>query len=129
MSATNVGRSRFPRVAGSWHALRWPAALAAWLVVGSIAVTGIVNAVDPGSRYLRVTRDVSGTVTVVNYNGSAFCLDSDVSGVQFCSETYQRLGSAPLVVGEHVTGAVARLSTGPSSAMEVFILTDPSRAP
>ena len=73
--------------------------------------------------------EVSGTVTVVNYNGSAFCLDSDVSGEQFCSEPYQRVGSTPLVVGEHVTGTVALLSTGPSVAMEVFILTDPQPTP
>jgi len=68
-------------------------------------------------------------VTVVNYNGSAFCLNTDGSGAQFCSNPYQRVGSAPLVVGEHVTGSVALLSTGPSSATEVFILTDPQTMP
>jgi hypothetical protein len=38
------------------------------------------------------------------------------SAAQFCSDPYERVGSAPLVVGEHVTGTVALLSTGPSSA-------------
>jgi hypothetical protein len=32
-------------------------------------------------------------------------------------------------VGEHVTGTVAVLSTGPSSAVDVFILTNPLPTP
>ena len=98
-------------------------------VVGLIVLSGMVSAADPGSTHLRVTREVSGTVSVVNYNGSAFCLDTDGSAVQFCSVPYQRVGSAPFVVGEHVTGSVSLLSTGLSSAMEVFILTDPQPTP
>jgi hypothetical protein len=129
MRSMDRWRVRSPRVADSWHALRWPAAVGAWLVVGSIALAGLVSAADPGSRHLRVTRELSGTVTVVNGDASAFCLDIDVTGVQFCSDAYQRVGAAPLVVGEHVTGTVALLSTGPSSAVEVFILTDPSPTP
>ena len=62
--------------------------------MGLVAVGGVVSAADPGSPHLRVTREVSGIVTVVNYNGSAFCLDSDVSGEQFCSDPYQRRGRA-----------------------------------
>ncbi len=109
--------------------LRPPAVIAAGLVVGLIVLSEMVSAAGPGSARLHLTSEVSGTVTVVNYNGSAFCLDTDGSGAQFCSEPYQRAGSAALVVGEHVTGSVALLSTGPSSAMEVFILTDPQPEP
>ena len=121
--------SRSHRVARSWHTFRWPAAVGAWLVVGSIVLSGLVSAADPGSRLLRLTRELSGTVTVVNYNASKFCLDIDGTGEQFCSVSYQPPGSAPLVVGEHVTGTVALLSIGPLRAAEVFILTDPSRKP
>jgi hypothetical protein len=117
------------RALNSWRSLRWPAAIGAWLVVGLIVLSGIVSAADPGSRHLRVTREVSGTVTVVNYNGSAFCLDTDGSAAQFCSVPHQRVGSAPLVVGEHVTGTVALISTGPTSTLEVFVLTDPHPTP
>ena len=121
--------SRSHRVAGSWHTFRWPASVGAWLVVGSIMLSGFVSAADPGSQRMRLTRDLSGTVTIVNYNASAFCLDIDGKGEQFCSVSYQPPGSAPLVVGEHVTGKVALLPIGPPSAAEVFILTDPSRYP
>lgn len=129
MGSPDESRKPLRRALNSWPRLRWPAAIGAWLVIGLVVLSGVVSAADPGSTHLRVTREVSGTVTVVNFNGSAFCLDTDVSGVQFCSEPYQGVGSAPLVVGEHVTGTVALLSTGPSSAMEVFILTDPQPTP
>ncbi len=129
MGSADGSRKPLRRALNSWRRLRWPAAIGVWLVVGLIVLSGMVSAADPGSTRLRVTREVSGTVTVVNHNGSAFCLDTDVSGVQFCSEPYQRVGSTPLVVGEHVTGTVALLSTGPSSAKEVFILTDPRPKP
>ena len=128
MESLGAGRGRFHNF-GSWHALRWPAAVVAWLAIGLIALSGLVNAADPGSRHLRVTREVSGTVTVVNYNAAKFCLDTDVTHGQFCGVSYQPPGSAPLVVGEHVRGTVALLSIGPSEAMEVFILTDPSPLP
>lgn len=129
MGSADESHKPLPRALRSWPRLRWPAAIGAWLVIGLVALRGLASAADPGSTHLRVTREVSGTVTVVNYNGSAFCLDTDVSGVQFCSEPYERVGSAPLVVGRHVTGTVALLSTGPSSAMEVFILIDPQPTP
>lgn len=128
-SAADHGRTRFRSVVRSWRALRWPAAIGAWLVIGWIAVAGFVSAADPGSRHLRVTSEVSGTVTIVNSNASQFCLDTDVTRVQFCSVSYQPPGSAPLAVGEHVTGTVALLSIGPSESVGVFILTDPSPVP
>lgn len=129
MGSADGTRRPLGRALNSWPRLRWPAAIGAWLVVGLIGLSGLVSAADPGSTHLRVTREVSGIVTVVNYNGSAFCLDPDGSSEQFSSGSYQRVGSAPLVVGEHVTGTVAWLSTGPSSAIEVFILTDPQPMP
>jgi hypothetical protein len=86
LGSTDGPRKPLRRALNSWPRLRWPAAIGAWFVVGLIAFSGMVSAADPGSPHLRVTREVSGTVTVVNYNGSAFCLDSDVSGEQFCSE-------------------------------------------
>jgi hypothetical protein len=129
MGSADRWRSRLRHAFGSWHTLRWPAAVGAWLVVGLIMLSGLASAADPGSRHLRATREVSGTVTLVNYNAAKFCLDTDVTGEQFCSVSYQRVGSAPLVVGEQVTGTVALLSTGPSGAMEVFILTDPLPSP
>ena len=125
MGSGESRRNRFRHIFGSWRTLRWPAAVGAWLVVGSLVLSGLVSAADPGSRHLHVTREVSGIVTIVNDNGSAFCLDTDVTGEQYCSGSYQPLGSAPLVVGEHVTGTVAELSTGASSSTEVFIVTDP----
>ena len=129
MRSIDRWRSRPSRVAGSWHTFRWLAAFGAWLVVGSIVLSSFVSAADPGSQRLRLIRDLSGTITIVNYNASAFCLEIDGTGEQFCSDSYQPPGSAPLVVGEHVTGTVAMLPIGPSSAAEVFILTDPSRSP
>ncbi len=129
MGSADHGRSRLRRVVGSWHTIRWPAAVGVWVVIGLIALSGLVNAADPGSRHLRVTREVSGTVTVVNHSAAKFCLDTDVTGAQFCSVSYQPPGSAPLVVGEHVMGTVALLSIGPSMTEEMFIVTDPSLLP
>ena len=51
----------------SWHRLRWPAAIGAWLVVGLVTLPGLVSAVDPGSSHLGVVREVSGTVTLLNF--------------------------------------------------------------
>lgn len=129
MRSIHRWRSRHPRVAGAWHTFRWPAAVGAWLVIGSIVLSSFVSAADPGSQRLRLTRDLSGTVTIVNYNASKFCLDTDGTNEEFCSVSYQPPGSAPLVVGTHVTGTVAMLSIGPSRAEDIFILTDPSRSP
>ena len=129
MRSIDRWRSRPSRVAGSWHTFRWLAAFGAWLVVGSIVLSSFVSAADPGSQRLCLTRDLSGTVTIVNYNASKFCLDTDGTGEQFCSISYQPPGSASLVVGTHVRGTVAMLPIGPSRAAEVFILTDPSRSP
>lgn len=129
MRSVDQWRRRLAHGRGSWQTFRWPAAVGAWLVIGSIVLSSFVSAADPGSQRLRLTRDLSGTVTVVNYNAAKFCLDTDGTNEAFCSVVYQPPGSAPLVVGTHVTGTVAWLSLGPSGAVEVFILTDPSRSP
>ena len=129
MRSIDRWRSRSHRVAGLWHTFRWPEAVGAWLVVGSIVLSGFVSAADPGSQRMRLIRDLSGTITIVNYNASAFCLEIDGTGEQFCSVSYQPPGSAPLVVGEHVTGTVVMLPIGPSTGAEVFILADQSRSP
>ena len=49
------------------------------------------------------------------------CLDTDVTGQQYCSIPY-RPASEPLIVGEHVTGTVVRISTGDGSIEEVFVV-------
>ena len=117
------------RVARAWPRLRWPAAVAAWLALALIVVIGIVGVGNLLATRLHVTRELSGTVTLVNHDGSAFCLDPDGSGDQFCSAPYQLVGSAALVVGERVTGTIAELPIGPSMTMEVFIVTDPHPTP
>jgi hypothetical protein len=129
MELSDGRRKPLRRARSVWSWLRWPAAIGALFVVGLMALNGLVSAADPGSPDLRVTRELSGTVTIVNYNAAKFCLDPDGTNVQFCSVSYQRVGSAPLVVGQHVTGSVAMLATGPSVSMEVFVLTDPQPAP
>ena len=86
----------------------------------------------PGGVGLVAQVPVAGRRGLLNNNASAFCLAPDGRGAQdsqFCSASCQRVGSSPLVVREHVTGTVALLSTGPSGAVEVFILTDPPPAP
>ena len=97
MRSMDRWRVRSPRVADSWHALRWPAAVGAWLVVGSIALAGLVSAADPGSRHLRVTRELGGTVTVVNGDASAFCRASsrdEISALRAAIDARVRLESA-----------------------------------
>lgn len=119
----------FQRAHGAWPRLRWPVALATWLLAGLVVVGGLVSAADPGSRHVRVVREVSGTITIVNVTGAKFCLTIDGTSEQYCSEAYQLIGSVPLAVGEHVTGTVVLISTGPTTAQEGFIVTDPPPAP
>jgi hypothetical protein len=126
METTDGWRQRLRRGRRSGTRLRWAAAISAWLGLGLIVASGLINASTPGSRHLVAIREVSGTVTIVNYDASKFCLDSDGTGDQFCSVSYQRVGSTPLAVGEHVAGTVALLATAPSVFTEVFILAAPA---
>ena len=115
----------------SWHALRWPVAIAAWLPILLIAVVTLVNAADPGSRHVRAIREVTGVVSVVNYNGTKFCLGTatNIGDDQFCSAVYAFADAPPLYVGERVSGTVIRVDSGPTMAFEAFVVTDPPPAP
>jgi hypothetical protein len=124
MEATD-GRQQLRRGLNSGTRLRWAAAISAWVGLGLIVAASLMNASEPGSRNLHPIREVSGTISIVNNDASQFCLDTDGTGDQFCSVPYQRVGSAPLAVGEHVAGTVVLLANGPSSFVEVFIRSDP----
>ncbi len=121
------GRRPSRRIPRYWRRLRWPFAIGAWLVVGLLLLPSFASAVGPGSSHLGVVREVSGTVSLVNFDGTAFCLDTDATGEQYCSIPY-RSASDPLVVGEHVTGTVVRISSGDGS-VEAFVVTDPAPDP
>jgi hypothetical protein len=110
------------RVRGSGRkALVWPATVALAFTAGVAAMFGWNNftagQLQPGS-YL------SGTVSVVNHDGSAICLLPDGGGHQFCSTPFLQAGASPLAVGQHVTGRVAQIDNGEYSG-EVFVVTTP----
>ncbi len=113
----------------SWRRIRWPAAIAASLLAATLAVAGLVNAVGPDLTSLHPIRAVAGTVTIVNQEGDAFCLDPDGGGDQFCSVAYQPLGSAALVVGQHASGTVLLRPIRAGAAEEIFIASAPAVAP
>jgi hypothetical protein len=113
----------------SWRRLRWPTAIAAVAVALTLAA-GIVAARTSTERPATPLRpNISGTVTVVNQRGSAFCLTDDADGSQFCSDVWQSPASAPLAVGEHVAGVVSRLDLPNGGWRELFVLTDTAPGP
>jgi len=112
-----------------WRRLRWPMAIGAWSVLGLIGVAGIVQAAPQTPATLHVSRDVSGIVQIVNFDGSKFCLLDDHTASEFCSVVWQPASVARLQVGEHVSGTVALLPLGPSSSEEIFVMTDPRPSP
>lgn len=110
------------RASGSGRrALLWPAAVVLAFAAGLAAVVGW-NTFTAGQ--LRPGAVISGTVSVVNHDGSAICLVPDGGGQQFCSIPFVQAGSSPFAVGQHVTGRVAQIDNGQYSG-EVFIVTSP----
>ncbi len=121
-----VGRTKRVDRRRKGKKLRLAAAISAWVGLGLIVASGLISASAPSSRNLLAIKEVTGTVTIVNNDASTFCLETDGTGDWFCSVSYQRAGSAPLAIGEHVAGTVALLATKPSEFMEVFILSEPA---
>jgi hypothetical protein len=113
----------------TWRTWRSPVAIIVWIAIALVVLNGVARAVAPGSQHLRLIREISGTVTLLNFNAAKFCLETDTSRTQYCSAVVQQVGSAPLVVGEHVTGTVAQVWPDPSSGLEVFVVTDPAPSP
>lgn len=109
--------------------LRWPLAVGAMAILALVGIAGMTKAATPASTTLRLARDVSGVVQIVNFDGSKFCLLDDRTRDQFCSVVWQPPSVGKLQVGEHVSGTVALLPIGPSSSEEIFVLTDPRPAP
>ena len=107
--------------------LRWPLAIAA-ITVALMLAAGIVVARTPTERQATSLRpNISGTVTVVNQAGSAFCLTDDADGSQFCSDVWQSPATGPLIIGEHVAGMISLLDLPDGSgSRELFVLTNPA---
>jgi hypothetical protein len=55
---------------------------------------------------VRIDREVSGEVTLVNVDGTSVCLAEDGGGAQFCSDIVKRPEFPALAVGQRITGTV-----------------------
>jgi hypothetical protein len=85
----------------SWaKALPVAVALAVGFLVGASVVAVASHAFGP----VRLDRQVSGVVTIVNADGSSFCLDEDNGGAQFCSDVLKRADTPAPIVGQRLTG-------------------------
>lgn len=77
--------------------------------------------VEPASQ-------LSGAITIVDEDGTSFCLTGDRDRAQHCSEAFLPPGSAPLQVGERVEVAVALVRDG-GVVQEIYIVTHRGSAP
>jgi hypothetical protein len=74
----------------------------AGLVIGAAIGGAVVASQAVSFGAIRIDRDVSGVVALVNAPGNAICITEDKTGTQLCSEVLEQPGSPALVVGEHV---------------------------
>ena len=122
MDLTEITRRRRPPVDGAAGGLRgWPWQLL--LVAAPAFVLGwAASPVWPGTAPLRLTEQLSGTVSVVNEDGAKFCLEPDGGGRQRCGVAY-RPGDAPrLRVGDRVMVGVGRLRVGDATEEEIMVI-------
>ncbi len=98
--------------------------LVAAFLLGAAVGGATVASQSLSSGAIRIDRDVSGVVTVVNGPGDAICITQDSSGNQLCSDVLQRLGSPALMVGEHVNATRVWIS-----GRDAFVVTAASPAP
>lgn len=76
--------------------------LVAAFLIGAVLGGAVVASQALSFGTVRIDRDVSGVVAVVNGPGDAVCITEDSTGTQLCSDVLQQLGSPALTVGEHV---------------------------
>lgn len=99
---------------------RGPLRLLVVIAVG--AVLGWAGSVAwSTTAQLRLVTQVTGTITVVNQSGGAFCFEAD-GGEQRCGVAYQRRTDPPLAVGERVSVAIGVLRIGPRTSQEIFVI-------
>jgi hypothetical protein len=95
------------------------------IVVLAIAAAFVVGAGwSRSTGNLRVDRQLSGSITRVNSDGSQICLVAS-SGQDLCGQVMQVPGSAPLSVGEEVSFADSWIADG-DAQREVLIVTAPA---
>lgn len=97
-------------------------------IVGSFVagwVAGTLRSFTPAAGGLSIGSEITGVVTVVNYDGSKFCLAPDGGGEPQCSVAYRRPGAPPVRVGEHVRATTAQIHTGGGDSSDAFIVTSP----
>ncbi len=118
-------RQRGSEIQEAWLAYRIPAA---WCVLAVVVALGIGASLAallsprPPSA-LDADSQISGVVTLVNEDGTSFCLTGEKDDEQHCSEVYLPPGSAPLEVGESVAATIAFVPARGGS-QEVYIVTD-----
>jgi hypothetical protein len=96
--------------------------LAIVVVAVALAVgAGIATVLQPDAP-ATAARTFTGPVTVVDEDGTAFCIAGTDAEAQYCSEAYLPPGAPGLQVGERITGTVAVVRLG-DVTQEVFIVT------
>jgi hypothetical protein len=97
------------------------------LAIGLAAIGGLVVGLALMAYWahpfgpVRIDRDITGVVSLVNDSGSAICVTDDAKGDQICSIPLQVPGSPIVKVGDHVS--VTRAWIG--GATDVLIVTAP----
>jgi hypothetical protein len=88
----------------------WTNALLVALVLVAVASSlagALVVAV--ASHYfgpVRIDRQITGVVTIVNEDGSSLCLTEESGGAEFCSDLLKRANAPAPNVGQRVTGTI-----------------------
>lgn len=114
----------------NWWAYRIPTA---WCVLGVVVAfgtgAGLTALLSPGTpAAIEPDAQIAGVVTVVDEDGTSFCLTGDQDREQHCSEVYLPTGSVPLKVGEHVVVTIAMVPV-PGGSQAVYVVTNRDPAP
>ncbi len=117
-STANPQAPREGRCAPAWTLASLAALGVTAFLLGALATAWFTHSLGA----IRLDREVTGTVTLVNEEGSSLCLNEDRGGTQFCSELLSRPNDAAPRVGQHVTGTIVWVPISNGSA-EAFIIT------
>ena len=77
---------------------------------------------------VRVDRDATGVLSIVNREGSAICLAEDQTGSELCGSVLQQPGSGSLSVGQRVAVTIIWISQT-SGASQALVITSPHPGP
>ena len=105
----------------------------AMMLLGAAAIGAAIGSATVATQahlfgVVRVDRDATGVLSIVNREGSAICLAEDQTGSELCGSVLQQPGSGSLSVGQRVAVTIIWISQT-SGASQALVITSPHPGP